>query len=115
MIYGGFQWHRDFEKFRQVHWEFLLAIFFFYIIFPKWSHRQWVTTTTLVFILVLGFMTLVSYSTLMRASNDARLLGVLQSWNLYCHFAASWDISPCGSESELSYLNAGERKLGLGE
>ena len=66
-------------------------------------------------LLVLGFMTLVSYSTLMRASNDARLLGVLQSWNLYCHFAASWDISPCGSESELSYLNAGERNLGLGE
>ena len=30
VIYGGFQWHRDFEKFCQVHWEFLLAIFFFF-------------------------------------------------------------------------------------
>ena len=114
MIYGGFQWPRDFEKFRQVHWEFLLAIFFKHNI-SKVEPPSVGCDYYSSILLVLGFMTLVSYSTLMRASNDARLLGVLQSWSLYCHFAASWDISPCGSESELSYLNAGERKLGLGE
>ena len=104
---------KNFAKFiGNFSWRF----FFFYIIYiskvepPSVGYDYYSSV-----LLVLGFMTLVSYSTLMRASNDARLLGVLQSWNLYCHFAVSWDLSPCGSESELSYLNAGERKLGLGE